>query len=551
MKWFTRATTAWDRARGGRALAGLAIVAELSTGLLAATITVSNTSDSGAGSLRRAIQNAAASDTIKFSVAGTITLTSGELLITKSLSIVGPGASSLAVSGHNNSRVFEISSNVTVSISGLTIRDGHAPDGAVLGAAGANGGGIYNAGTLTLTGCTVMSNTAGGGFSLKSQPMSPNTMAAGGAGGHGGGIYNSGTLRLSSCTVNGNTGGAGGRSWNSFYINNIGGAGGLGGGLYNAGTSSLTHCTLSSNKGGAGGVGGGFLRLSGPGHMMPGGTGGAGGGAYNAGALTLIACTVGGNSGGAGGTGGSGGETGGVGGAGGSGGAICNATNATTATLRNSLAALNQAGAGGAGGTAATVTGTPGAPGSSGTGPDLYGAFASQGHNLVGQADGSSGLTNGVNSDLAGSTVAPLSANLGPLQNNGGPTLTMALVAGSPALDAGDDSLLGAPFNLTTDQRGLPRKSGTHVDIGAFEAQVGALAAQTPGRILLRLQSPTQPFRLTVEVEPGTTGRIQGSSDLQNWITLTNFLSAPSGTFEFTDDSASSHPQRFYRAVRP
>jgi len=49
----------------------------------------------------------------------------------------------------------------------------------------------------------------------------------------------------------------------------------------------------------------------------------------------------------------------------------------------------------------------------------------------------------------------------------------MALLAGSPAIDAGDDSVLGSPFSLTTDQRGtgFPRKSGLHVDIGAFEVQ--------------------------------------------------------------------------------
>src|SRR5262249_30735725 len=62
---------------------------------------------------------------------------------------------------------------------------------------------------------------------------------------------------------------------------------------------------------------------------------------------------------------------------------------------------------------------------------------------------------------------------LGPVFDNGGPTPTMALLAGSPAIDAGDDSVLGNPFTLTTDQRGsgFPRKSGVHVDIGAFEVQ--------------------------------------------------------------------------------
>jgi hypothetical protein len=62
---------------------------------------------------------------------------------------------------------------------------------------------------------------------------------------------------------------------------------------------------------------------------------------------------------------------------------------------------------------------------------------------------------------------------LRPLRDNGGPTLTHALRRSSPAIDAGDDSVLGSPLSLTTDQRGagFARKSGLHVDIGAFEFQ--------------------------------------------------------------------------------
>ena len=59
--------------------------------------------------------------------------------------------------------------------------------------------------------------------------------------------------------------------------------------------------------------------------------------------------------------------------------------------------------------------------------------------------------------------------HLGPLQNNGGPTMTMALLANSAAIDAGDDSVTGPPNGLTADQRGHARKVGKHVDIGAFE----------------------------------------------------------------------------------
>jgi hypothetical protein len=84
-------------------------------------------------------------------------------------------------------------------------------------------------------------------------------------------------------------------------------------------------------------------------------------------------------------------------------------------------------------------------------------------------------ITNVSNLIQDGSCSPALSGNpnLGPLQDNGGPTLTYALLTGSPAIDAGDDSVLDAPFNLENDQRsfGFPRLGGSHVDIGAFELQ--------------------------------------------------------------------------------
>src|SRR5260370_32397554 len=91
---------------------------------LPSTLTVLNTHDSGAGSLRDLLAAADTGDTIRFDhhLAGqTITLTSGELVIDKSLDIDGLGANRLTVSGNDASRVFQVSSGITVEIADLTI----------------------------------------------------------------------------------------------------------------------------------------------------------------------------------------------------------------------------------------------------------------------------------------------------------------------------------------------------------------------------------------------------------------------------------------------
>src|SRR5204863_3714992 len=92
------------------------------TGALATTRTVTNLNDNGAGSLRDTIAAAAAGDVINFSVTGTITLTGGELAISRNLTISGPSGG-ITVSGNNSSRVFNISAG-TVAITGLTISNG-------------------------------------------------------------------------------------------------------------------------------------------------------------------------------------------------------------------------------------------------------------------------------------------------------------------------------------------------------------------------------------------------------------------------------------------
>src|SRR5204863_7979801 len=110
-----------------------------------------------------------------------------------------------------------------------------------------------------------------------------------------------------------------------------------------------------------------------------------------------------------------------------------------------------------------------------GVSPDAAGTFESNGFNLVGKSDGSTGFT--AIGDQIGTIAAPLNPKLGPLQDNGGPTLTTALLPGSPAIDA------GVSANLSTDERGAARThddpgipnapGGDGTDIGSFE--VGSL----------------------------------------------------------------------------
>src|SRR5207245_3920500 len=113
---------------------------------------------------------------------------------------------------------------------------------------------------------------------------------------------------------------------------------------------------------------------------------------------------------------------------------------------------------------------------------------------------------------------APIDPLLGPLTDNGGPTPTMALLHGSPALDAGDNALLHGPYALRTDQRGFPRKSGSHVDIGAFEFQFRGADPSAPTLSATlsangNLQSPNFQLRFSDNL-PGATFTVLATTNL-------------------------------------
>jgi len=159
----------------------------------AVTIIVMNTNDSGTGSLRAALASAADGDTINFQagLSGTITLTTGQLVVGTSVTINGPGANLLAISGNNVTRVFLVNPGKTVTIDGLTITNGNT--------GGADGGGIYNKhATLTINNSTISGNSArfaGGiendGFqSSATLTVTNSTLSGNSAANIGGGIFN-------------------------------------------------------------------------------------------------------------------------------------------------------------------------------------------------------------------------------------------------------------------------------------------------------------------------------------------------------------------------
>ncbi|MFQ3615516.1 MAG: Calx-beta domain-containing protein [Cyanobacteriota bacterium] len=253
---------------------------------------VTNTNDSGAGSLRQAItaannNNSIVNPTITFasSVSGTIQLTSALPALSRNMTIDGPGAGTLTISRNStgNFRIFTLQSGATATIEGLTISGGNP--------GAANGGGIANlGGTLTLQNLVVENNTArfGGGIFNQSGTLTlTNTivrnnsaLVVSGTGGAGGGISNqTGTVNIQSGSqIADNTAASiGGGIYNDFGGTlNVTGATGSeiwfstniaqnssGGGLYNAGTAVISYANFVHNQASTTGSGGGAIRVAG------------------------------------------------------------------------------------------------------------------------------------------------------------------------------------------------------------------------------------------------------------------------------------------------
>jgi hypothetical protein len=400
---------------------GLALSVGVSLGAQAATTWTVCASGCDYASIKSAIATPTTLDGDTLAIAAG-TYTEAGITVNKSLTLQGEDAATTIVQAAASQsaatdRVFLIPSGIAVTLQNLTIRYGRTPAGRNGRTPADNfGGGLYNGGILTLIHSTVHATTAI----------------------FGGGLYNGGTLTLTHSAVSGNsvtaTGTGGGIetdgpltltastvSGNSAPHSN-------GGGIYSIlAPVTLTASTVSGNTASYGGgvSNGGPLTLTAS--TISGNTAIRGGGVYSAGPLTLTASTISGN------------------------------TAATGGGLYKSWHRLTL--------TSSIVASNP-------DGGDCYyerGSSTSHGYNL--DSDGSCHLT--APTDLLGQD--PL---LGPLQDNGGPTYTQALLPGSPAHDAIPWGVNGCGTALVSDQRwqARPQPAGGPCDIGAYEVEVAGQA---------------------------------------------------------------------------
>ena len=464
------------------------------------THTVTNGDASGPGSLPDTVTQADLSDTIVFDPAlhGQTLSLGRTLILQKWLNIVGPGADKLAITGDGSRRVISVSAGLgTVKISGLTIRDGRSPQG------GSNGGGgaIYNNGDLELDHCVFSNNVApryrvyrgGAIWHQGSRLVMRNCQLTGNFAEGGGGALNNDSLLdsgspdyrvpvttiVSDCTFTGNRVMS---DFGDFYFGQMTEIASGGGAIQSTRGIVIQNCVFIGNDNILGYQGGGAIYTTTPLYDYSGDS--------NAGGTSILNCTFRANH------------------CGYAGGAIHNGpglpmrvegstfvdnaseyvagsmVNQGVLSVRNSTFSGNRSDDTGAitnwGGSVTilgcTLSGNQSNTGGNITNSDgefsmgnalldgqLSGSFVSLGHNIIGLGDGSMGWTA---ADLVGSSADPVDPVIGPLADNGGPTWTHALLAGSPAMNSGNNTLVDSP----DDQRGagFPRLYG-NVDIGAYE----------------------------------------------------------------------------------
>ena len=500
----------------------------------AATITVTNANDSGPGSLRQALAVAHDGDRITFAVSGTITLTSGGLQVTKNVTISGPGANQLAVNGSQALFAFGVFPQRTVSISGLSIRNAQvgidnnqgtvSVSNCVL--SGNSAAGLYNDASQGSIGASmtvansIISNNSGSGAANNQGTLTVNNCVLGG---NSTGIFNFGPLTVSNCVVSGNSQGIANNGYLTVVNSNVSDnahsgisftvpqfvvltatirsttvSGNLEGGIVanvdvfvGSGLQlTITDCTVSGNSrfGGIHCEGAPNLAvinstISGNSANAGFPAGDSGGGIHVDNGLSIENSTISGNS------------------AATIGGGIY----AHIAEIVNSTISGNSAGTSGGGiyeahsslhVTNSTITGNS-APSGGGIyntqgiaadrleisntilnagalGENIFnngGTVTSDGYNL--SSDDGGGYLTGPGDQI---NTDPL---LGPLQDNGGPTLTHALLPGSPAIDAGDPNFTPPPSN---DQRDchFDRVFNGRIDIGSFESQPPRRPCATP-----------------------------------------------------------------------
>jgi hypothetical protein len=432
-------------------------------------------------------------DTIQFDpsgVTGPIVLGGTQLELSlpgSTAAVTIDGGGGVTVNGNDTSRVLQVDAGVRATFDHLTISHGRTTN-----PGGYDGGGVFNHGTLTVSNSTLSDNSAGFGGGIESDgtlTVSHSTLSANSAS-YGGGVYNNyGTLTVSNSTLSANSASSAGGS--------------SGGGIDNyVATASVSNSTLSDNSADTGGGIENILgtltvsnsTLSSNSAIIGGGSAIFGGGIDNYfGTVTVSNSTLSANSADFGG-------------------GIYNLQG--TLRLQNTLVAGNRA---------------------TNSSPDIFGGVqAGSRSNLVGIGDSNlSGIRNGIDGNLIGSPFDPIDSRLGPLADNGGPTLTQALLPDSPARGAGN-----LDFATDTDQRGLPRVVDGQTDLGAYQTQTPVagprVAVSEPGGVL---DPPVDHVRLTFNHPMGPS----------NLTTAEVHLSGPAGSIALTAVAAvpSTNDQQF------